>query len=176
MLALCTAAIGGGGKLLHGSCFKSAIRPGFCLSLIRSKLFWKIVGLYVLLSVPAIVGLVAALQTRMHSNAISMHEQQVQDFLRETIQRLQQQSDPATAGDELQRIRMGLTGGRRIWLTDSRGHDSRGLPQTDLKGSKFAFEINDLFLGKNQTKNFPEKIYLSWQSAWKSNQIGRAHV
>ena len=138
MLALCTAAIGGGGKLLHGSCFKSAIRPGFCLSLIRSKLFWKIVGLYVLLSVPAIVGLVAALQTRMHSNAISMHEQQVQDFLRETIQRLQQQSDPATAGEELQRIRMGLTGGRRIWLTDSRGHDSRGLPQTDLNDAVLA--------------------------------------
>ena len=45
------------------------------------------------------------------------------------------------------------------------------LPQNDLKGSKFAFEINDLFLGKNQTKNFPEKIYLSWQSAWKSDQV-----
>lgn len=40
------------------------------MSLIRSKLFWKIAGLYVLLSVPAIVGLVAALQTRLYADAV----------------------------------------------------------------------------------------------------------
>jgi hypothetical protein len=93
------------------------------LSLIRSKLFWKIAGLYVLLSVPAIVGLVAALQTRLYADAVALHEQQLQAVLRESAKRLCDAEDAGSAGEEVLRIRAGLTGGRRVWLSDDRGFD-----------------------------------------------------
>lgn len=112
--------------------FTPAIRPGFCLSLIRSKLFWKIAGLYVLLSVPAIVGLVAALQTRLYADAVALHEQQLQAVLRESAKRLCDAEDAGSAGEEVLRIRAGLTGGRRVWLSDDRGFDPAGRLQSEF--------------------------------------------
>ncbi|MFM7168810.1 MAG: ATP-binding protein [Planctomycetaceae bacterium] len=108
------------------------------MSLIRSKLFWKIAGLYVLLSVPALVGLVAALQTRLYADAMLLHEQQLESVLRDSAGRLSVQRGPGAAGDELLRIRAGLTGGRRVWLSDGRGGDVAGLVQPEFGDAALA--------------------------------------
>jgi len=86
----------------------------------------------VLLSVPALVGLVAALQARLYADAILLHEQQLKSVLRDSAGRLSGQSGRGAAGDELLRIRAGLTGGRRVWLSDERGGDVAGLVQTEF--------------------------------------------
>ncbi|WP_370623024.1 DNA internalization-related competence protein ComEC/Rec2 [Polynucleobacter sp. MWH-Post4-6-1] len=44
------------------------------------------------------------------------------------------------------------------------------LPQSSSAGAKFAFEIDHLSFGKEQVSTFPERIYLSWQPAWRSHQ------
>ncbi|WP_353433426.1 DNA internalization-related competence protein ComEC/Rec2 [Polynucleobacter sp. MWH-UH23A] len=46
-----------------------------------------------------------------------------------------------------------------------------GLPQSGETGAKFAFEINRLQLNGENKAQFPKQIYLSWQPAWRSNQI-----
>ena len=44
------------------------------------------------------------------------------------------------------------------------------LPQSSSAGAKFAFELDYLLSGKEWVTNFPEKIYLTWQPAWRSDQ------
>ena len=91
-----------------------------------------------LLSVPALVGLVAALQTRLYADAMLLHEQQLESVLRDSAGRLSVQRGPGAAGDELLRIRAGLTGGRRVWLSDGRGGDVAGLVQPEFGDAALA--------------------------------------
>jgi competence protein ComEC len=44
------------------------------------------------------------------------------------------------------------------------------LPQSSSASAKFAFEIDHLFSGNSEVSNFPRRIYLSWQPAWRSIQ------
>ncbi|WP_255532551.1 DNA internalization-related competence protein ComEC/Rec2 [Polynucleobacter sp. UK-Kesae-W10] len=42
------------------------------------------------------------------------------------------------------------------------------LPQGDSSGAKFAFEIQQAFSGAKTAEQFPKRVYLSWQPAWRS--------
>lgn len=42
------------------------------------------------------------------------------------------------------------------------------LSQTSSSGAKFAFEVDEVFAGKNRIEHFPRRIYLSWQPAWRN--------
>jgi competence protein ComEC len=44
------------------------------------------------------------------------------------------------------------------------------LPQSSSSGAKFAFEIDEALSGKEELTEFPRKIYLSWQPAWRNAQ------
>ena len=44
------------------------------------------------------------------------------------------------------------------------------LPQSSSASAKFAFEIDRLFSGNSEVSNFPKRVYLSWQPAWRSTQ------
>ncbi len=44
------------------------------------------------------------------------------------------------------------------------------LPQSNSAGAKFAFEIEHVLLGGDRIEQFPERIYLSWQPAWRDAQ------
>jgi competence protein ComEC len=44
------------------------------------------------------------------------------------------------------------------------------LPQSNLSGAKFAFEVARATSGKEVLKDFPRRIYLSWQPAWRNPQ------
>ena len=44
------------------------------------------------------------------------------------------------------------------------------LPQSNSSGAKFAFEVDEAFSGKEALNPFPERIYLSWQPAWRNPQ------
>ena len=44
------------------------------------------------------------------------------------------------------------------------------LPQSSSSGAKFVFEIDGAFSGKEELAQFPRKIYLSWQPAWRNAQ------
>ena len=42
------------------------------------------------------------------------------------------------------------------------------LPQSTSSGAKFAFEVDRASLGKERLEQFPRRIYLSWQPAWRN--------
>ena len=42
------------------------------------------------------------------------------------------------------------------------------LPQSNPSGAKFAFEIIQVWSGKDLLTNYPKQIYLSWQPAWRN--------
>ena len=42
------------------------------------------------------------------------------------------------------------------------------LPQSNSSGAKFAFEVDKASLGKERLEQFPRRIYLSWQPAWRN--------
>ena len=42
------------------------------------------------------------------------------------------------------------------------------LPQSNSSGAKFAFEVDEAFSAKEALNRFPERIYLSWQPAWRN--------
>jgi len=44
------------------------------------------------------------------------------------------------------------------------------LPQSNTSGAKFAFEIDQASSGKETLNNFPKRVYLSWQPAWRNPQ------
>jgi len=44
------------------------------------------------------------------------------------------------------------------------------LPQSNSSGAKFAFEVDRATLGKEVLDQFPRRIYLSWQPAWRNPQ------
>ncbi len=45
------------------------------------------------------------------------------------------------------------------------------LPQSNSTGAKFAFEVDHAISGKENFTDFPKRIYLSWQPAWRNPQI-----
>lgn len=47
---------------------------------------------------------------------------------------------------------------------------ANALPQSSPAGSKFSFEVDQAFLGKEQLEAFPSQVYLSWQPAWRNPQ------
>ncbi|WP_201721431.1 DNA internalization-related competence protein ComEC/Rec2 [Polynucleobacter asymbioticus] len=44
------------------------------------------------------------------------------------------------------------------------------LPQSNPSGAKFAFEIDQAWSGSELLENYPKRIYLSWQPAWRNAQ------
>ena len=44
------------------------------------------------------------------------------------------------------------------------------LPQSNSSGAKFAFEVDRAISGKEVHSNFPKRVYLSWQPAWRNPQ------
>lgn len=42
------------------------------------------------------------------------------------------------------------------------------LPQSNASGAKFAFEIDHAKVGKETLDQFPKRVYLSWQPAWRN--------
>jgi competence protein ComEC len=44
------------------------------------------------------------------------------------------------------------------------------LPQSNSSSAKFAFEVDRAISGKEVHSNFPKRIYLSWQPAWRNPQ------
>ena len=44
------------------------------------------------------------------------------------------------------------------------------LPQSSSAGAKFAFEVQQAYLSGDRLEDFPERIYLSWQPAWRNAQ------
>lgn len=44
------------------------------------------------------------------------------------------------------------------------------LPQSNSSGAKFAFEVDRANTGREGIGNFPSRIYLSWQPAWRNPQ------
>ena len=45
------------------------------------------------------------------------------------------------------------------------------LPQSNPSGAKFAFEVNQAKVGKDVLDDFPKRIYLNWQPAWRNPQV-----
>ncbi len=90
------------------------------LTWLRSKLFWKIAGLYVLLSVPAMIGLLASVVSGLSSQGRSIHE-------RECLSLLEQISaDIATSTnvpESLKGWQPKLSSGQSLWVTNSRGEN-----------------------------------------------------
>ena len=44
------------------------------------------------------------------------------------------------------------------------------LPQSSAAGAKFAFEIQSAYFSGEKLEQFPQRIYLSWQPAWRNAQ------
>lgn len=44
------------------------------------------------------------------------------------------------------------------------------LPQSKVDGAKFAFTVDKAFMEQKALEHFPQKIYLSWQPAWRNPQ------
>lgn len=44
------------------------------------------------------------------------------------------------------------------------------LPQSSACGAKFAFEVHSAILGREVLNEFPKRMYLSWQPAWRNPQ------
>ena len=63
-----------------------------------------------------------------------------------------------------------------ILVSDLEGHDLSiegrvaALPQGGVDGAKFAFAVDKVMKGQQIIDRFPEKIYLSWQPAWRNPQ------
>jgi len=95
------------------------------LSWLRSKLFWKIAGLYVLLSVPAVLGLGATLHTALHRNASDQHRQKV-------LEQLQLAAAPLdgspTDAELIADFRKSLPEGRKILFLDLQGNSLESPP------------------------------------------------
>jgi len=83
---------------------------------IRSQLFWKIVGLYVLLSLLALIGLLVALHAGQSAEAVAQQTQEVEHRLRVIRDELQIGKDPQIVITSWQRTfhRDSL----RLWLVD----------------------------------------------------------
>lgn len=94
------------------------------MSWLRSKLFWKIIGLYVLLSLPAVIGLLATLQSRLSVQAAAHHEQQVRSVLQTASRRIGQSEN---VSEVLRSVRLGLSDTQKLWLVDEHGQPN-GLP------------------------------------------------
>ncbi|MFM8475220.1 MAG: ATP-binding protein [Planctomycetaceae bacterium] len=95
------------------------------MSWLRSKLFWKIAGLYVLLSVPAVLGLGATLHTALHRNASDQHRQKV-------LEQLQLAAAPLdgspTDAELIADFRKSLPEGRKILFLDLQGNSLESPP------------------------------------------------
>lgn len=75
-------------------------------------------GLYVLLTLPAVIGLLATLQTQLSVHAAAQHQQQVRTLMQTAADRLSTASDSAAI---VQSVRQWLTAGQQFWLVNSDG-------------------------------------------------------
>lgn len=75
-------------------------------------------GLYVLLTLPAVIGLLATLQTQLSVHAAAQHQQQVRTLMQTAADRLNTSSDSAAI---VQSVRQWLTAGQQVWLVNSDG-------------------------------------------------------
>ncbi|MEY3175230.1 MAG: Alkaline phosphatase synthesis sensor protein PhoR [Planctomycetota bacterium] len=110
------------------------------MSWLRSKLFWKIVGLYVLLSIPAVLGLGATLHTALHRNAAEQHRQTVLGQLQQVAVAL---SHPDTNQPQfIADFRKTLPAGRTLQLLDQSGHSLESHPTPPVEDFTLRSAIN----------------------------------
>lgn len=76
-------------------------------------------GLYVLLTLPAVIGLLATLQTQLSVHAAAQHQQQVRTLMQTAAERLSTGSDSAAI---VQSVRQWLTSGQQVWLVNWDGN------------------------------------------------------
>lgn len=90
------------------------------LTWLRSKLFWKIAGLYVLLSVPAMIGLLASVVSNLSSQGRLLHERECLSLLERIA------ADIGTSDnvpDSLKGWQPKLSTGQSLWVTNFRGEN-----------------------------------------------------
>ncbi|MFO0976355.1 MAG: ATP-binding protein [Planctomycetaceae bacterium] len=93
----------------------------------RSKLFWKIAGLYVLLSVPAMIGLIASVVSQLSSQGKLLHERECQALLKQIA------ADIGTSENipgALRGWQPKLNSGQKVWVTNAAGINL-GEPQSE---------------------------------------------
>jgi two-component system phosphate regulon sensor histidine kinase PhoR len=99
------------------------------LSWLHSKLFWKIAGLYVLLSAPAVLGLAATLHTSLHRKALEQHQANTLQQLQQTAATLSGSPEDTTQLNALRKI---LPEGTQILLLDANGRSLEQNPPPPL--------------------------------------------
>ena len=75
-------------------------------------------GLYVLLTLPAVIGLLATLQAQLSVQAAAQHQQQVRTLMQTAADRLKAAHDSA---EIVQSVRQWLTAGQQVWLVNRDG-------------------------------------------------------
>ncbi len=95
---------------------------------VKSQLFWKIVGLYALLSLLALIGLLVTLNVRLSSQAADQEQHDIQQTLLSILAELKE------AGDDQRVIsswrNMLRRDGQQVWLVDANG---RTLTSVDVE-------------------------------------------
>ena len=90
------------------------------MSWLYSKLFWKIAGLYVLLSAPAVIGLATTLHTSLHRKALNEHQNFILRNLRDTASEISG-LNPASDTAQLNALRNTLPPQSHIHLLSATG-------------------------------------------------------
>lgn len=75
-------------------------------------------GLYVLLTLPAVTGLLATLQAQLSVQAAAQHQQQVRTLMQTAADRLRNSNDSLAI---VQSVRPWLTAGQQVWLVNRDG-------------------------------------------------------
>ena len=90
------------------------------MSWVKSRLFWKTIGLYGLLSLLALVGLLVALSARLYGNAVAQQSQDVQETLHRIRDALAAGNDPPNVITAWQQTLE--RDGQQVWLVDQNCH------------------------------------------------------
>src|SRR5690606_17926744 len=90
-----------------------------CVGWVKSQLFWKIVGLYALLSLLALVGLLVTLNARLSRQATAQEQHEIQQTLRAILTELKNSGDDQRVISSWRN--MLRHDGQEVWLVDARG-------------------------------------------------------
>jgi two-component system phosphate regulon sensor histidine kinase PhoR len=96
---------------------------------LKSQLFWKITGLYALLSLLALIGLLVTLTTRMSGQAVARQQQTVQETLKQIQTELDAAEDPDAVLASWQKM-LGRSG-QPVWLLDREGRSLTTVAEVD---------------------------------------------
>lgn len=97
------------------------------LTWLRSKLFWKIAGLYVLLSVPAMIGLIASVVSQLSTQGRMIHQRECQGLLEQIAADIGTTENIPTS---MRGWQPKLNSGQKVWVTNATGANL-GDPEAD---------------------------------------------